>query len=102
MSPTDASRTGTASQAGPSLVVRMEGSGSFGAHKLRASYVDANSLRTQMLYVKGDATLQLAQLRDVLRALQPVLDFELDEGNDDDDDVGGGGDDGDGDDGDGA
>ena len=71
-------RPGSAADGAPSLVVRIDGAGSFGAHKLRATYVDAGSLRTQTLYVKGDASLQVAQLRDVLRALQPVLNFELD------------------------
>ena len=60
--------------------VRIDGQGSYGAHRLVASFENARGLRTQQLFVSCEKDFSLAQLRDVLRALQPVLNFVLDEG----------------------
>ena len=62
------------------LVISFEGQGNYGAHRLRACYENPRGIRTQELYVSCDDTFSLAELREVLRALQPVLDFVLDDG----------------------
>ena len=62
------------------LVIRFDGQGNYGAHRLRAYFQNARGTRTQELYVSCDDSFSLAQLREVLRALQPVLDFVLDDG----------------------
>ena len=62
------------------LRIRIDGTGLYGAHKLVASYRDGSGLRTQLLYVSCDKQFGLGQLREVLRALQPVLSFILDDG----------------------
>jgi len=70
-------------EAGPMinrLVLRIDGQGSYGAHRLVASFENARGLRTLQLFVSCEKDFSLAQLRDVLRALQPVLNFVLDEG----------------------
>ena len=63
------------------LVVRFDGQGNYGAHRLRASFENTRGVRTQELYVSCEDSFSLAELREVLRALQPVLDFTLDDGN---------------------
>ena len=63
------------------LVIRIDGMGNYGAHRLRASFETNYGLRTQELYVSCEKGFSLAELRDVLRALQPVLDFVLDDGD---------------------
>ena len=62
------------------LVIRIDGTGNYGAHRLVASFENDRGLRTQQLFVSCERDFSLAQLRDVLRALQPVLNFILDEG----------------------
>ena len=64
------------------LVVRFAGQGNYGAHRLRATYRNNRGLRTQELYISCEDGFSLAELREVLRALQPVLDFVLDEVDD--------------------
>ena len=67
---------------GPSkqeLVIRFDGKGNHGAHRLRASFFSRRGCRTQELYVNCEDTFSLSELGEVLRALQPVLDFKLEE-----------------------
>ena len=61
------------------LVIRVDGMGSYGAHRLRASYETGRGARTQELYVSCEAGFGLPQLCEVLRALQLVLEFEFDD-----------------------
>jgi hypothetical protein len=51
-------------------------------HRLLASYRDASSYRTQLLFVSCEDYFPLGELREVLRALQPVLNFVLEDGGD--------------------
>jgi len=63
------------------LIIRIQGTGDFGAHRLVASFVNDRGLRTQQLFVTCEPDFSIAQLRDLLRALQPVLNFILDDGS---------------------
>ena len=62
------------------LVIRIDGTGNYGAHRLVATYENDRGLRTQQLFVSCEPSFSLGELRDVLRALQPVLNFVLDDG----------------------
>ena len=60
------------------LAIRFDGEGNFNAVRLRASFENHRSpLRSQLLYVTCEDSFSLEELREVLRALQPVLDFVL-------------------------
>ena len=59
------------------LIIRIDGTGNYGAHRLQCGYENSRGLRTQQLFVSCDPSFSLDQLRDVLRALQPVLNFLL-------------------------
>ena len=61
-------------------MIRIDGTGNYGAHRLVASFENAAGLRTQQLFVSCEQSFSLGELRDVLRALQPVLNFVLDDG----------------------
>jgi hypothetical protein len=67
---------------GGQLIIRIDGAGNYGAHRLLASYRDASSYRTQLLFVSCEDYFPLGELREVLRALQPVLNFVLEDGGD--------------------
>ena len=62
------------------LVIRIDGTGNYGAHRLVASFENDRGMRTQQLFVSCEPDFSIGQLRDVLRALQPVLNFILDDG----------------------
>ena len=64
------------------LFIRIDGTGNYGAHRLVATYENERGLRSQQLFVTCERGFSIAQLRDVLRALQPVLNFILDDGGD--------------------
>ena len=70
------------SSGGGQLIIRIDGAGNYGAHRLLASYRDASSYRTQLLFVSCEDYFPLGELREVMRALQPVLNFVLEDGGD--------------------
>ena len=55
------------------------GKGSYGAHRIVASVETDKEIRTQQLFVSCERNYSLGELREVLRALQPVLDFVFDD-----------------------
>ena len=71
-------RRGAKSMMWGRLAIRFDGEGNFSAVRLRASFENHRlPLRSQLLYVTCEPSFSLEDLREVVRALQPVLDFVL-------------------------
>ena len=62
------------------LSISFNGVGNYGAHRLLAVFESERGVRTQLLFVSLEAEMMGEdELREMLRVMQPVLEFVLDE-----------------------
>lgn len=72
---------GRSTSVSKSLSIKLQGVDKKGTHRIVATFSNESGLRSQTLLVFCDKDFAAAQLWDLLRALQPALNFVLDDGD---------------------